>query len=261
MAEIGAVYDVVPVRRKPTNVMASKDDEQVKGPEANHKWLTASVLEDAAPVIGDVFDEAERRDPEHLRTWVALVDGNNHQIDCIKAQALKRKINVTIIIDLIHVLEYLWAAAWCFFDEGDPRAEAWVRTRALAILDGGARNVAAGIRRRASSKGLMASDRKGTDACARYLTNKAAYLDYPTALAGGWPIATGIIEGACRHIVKDRFDVTGARWSVNGAEAILKLRVVRSNGDFGDYWRFHLSREHERVHRSRYANNVIPRAA
>ncbi len=144
---------------------------------------------------------------------------------------------------------------------GGSTREAWVRTRALAILDGGARNVAAGIRRRASSEGLMASDRKGADACAKYLTNKAAYLDYPTALAGGWPIATGIIEGACRHIVKDRFDVTGARWSVDGAEVILKLRVVRTNGDFDDYWRFHLSREHERVHRSRYANNVIPRAA
>ncbi len=261
MAEIGAVYDVAPVPRSPTDVMASKDDEKVKGPEANHKWLTASVLEDVAPVIGDVFDEAERRDPEHLRTWVALVDGNNHQIDCIEAQALRRKIDVTIIIDLIHVLEYLWTAAWCFFDEGDPHAEAWVRTRALAILDGGARDVAAGIRRRATSEGLKASDRKGADACAKYLTNKADYLDYPTALAGGWPIATGIIEGACRHIVKDRFDVTGARWSVDGAEAVLKLRVVRSNGDFDDYWRFHLSREHERVHRSRYADNIIPRAA
>ena len=155
----------------------------------------------------------------------------------------------------------MWTTAWCFFGEGDPRAEAWVRTRALAILDGGARDVAAGIRRRASSEGLKASDRRGADACAKYLTNKGDYLDYPTALAGGWPIATGIIEGACRHIVKDRFDVTGARWSLNGAEAILKLRVVRSNGDFDDYGRFHLSREHERVHRSRYANNIIPAVA
>ncbi len=261
MAEIGAVYDVVPVPRSPTDVLASKDDEQVKGPEANHKWLTASVLEDAAPVIGDVFDEAERRDPQHLCTWVALVDGNKHQIDCIETQAHRRTIDVTIIIDLIHVLEYLWTAAWCFFEEGDPRAEAWVRTRALAILEGGARDVAAGIRRRASSEGLKGSERKGADTCAKYLTNKADYLDYPTALAGGWPIATGIIEGACRHIVKDRFDVTGARWSVDGAEAILKLRVVRSNGDFDDYWRFHLLREHERVHRSRYANNIIPALA
>lgn len=241
--------------------MASKDDEPVNGPEAMNKWLTASVVDDAAPVISDVFDEAERRDPYHRRTCVALVDGNKHQIDCIEAQALKRKLDVTVLIDLIHVLEYLWTAAWCFFGEGDPRAEAWVRTRALAILDGGARDVAAGIRRRATSDGLKASTRKGADDCAKYLTNKAEYLDYPTALAGGWPIATGIIEGACRHIVKDRMDVTGARWSLNGAEAVLKLRVVRSNGDFDDYWRFHLSREHERIHRSRYADNVIPMAA
>jgi hypothetical protein len=77
----------------------------------------------------------------------------------------------------------------------------------------------------------------------------------------GWPIATGTIEGACRHIVKDRMDLTGARWSLEGAEAVLKLRVVRSNGDFDDYWRFHLSQEYERVHRSCYANNVVPMAA
>jgi hypothetical protein len=125
-----------------------------------------------SPVIGDVFDKAERRDPEHLRTWAALVDRNNHQIDCIKAQALKRKIDVTIIIDLIHVLKYLWAAAWCFLEEGNPAGS---HERALTILDGGALNVAAAIRRRTSSEGLMASDRKGADACAKYLANKATY--------------------------------------------------------------------------------------
>jgi len=261
MAEIGAVYDVTPVPRSAADVMASKDDDPVKGPEAQNKWLTASVVDDVAPVIGDVFDEAEGRDPKHERTWVALVDGNKHQIDCIEAQVRQRKLDMTVVIDLIHVLEYLWSAAWCFFSEGDPRAEDWVRARALAILDGGARDVAAGIRRRATSDGLKASARKGADVCAKYLTNKARYLDYPTALAEGWPIATGIIEGACRHIVKDRMDLTGARWGLEGAEAVLKLRVVRSNGDFDDYWRFHLSQEHERIHRSRYENNVIPMAA
>ena len=163
---------------------------------------------------------------------------------------------ITVVIDVIHVLEYLWTAAWCFFAEGDPSAEAWVRDRALAILDCGAReDVAAGIRRRASSERLRAASRKGADECARY---KAAYLDYPTAMMDGWPIATATIERACRHIVKDRMDLTCAPWSLEGAEAVLKLRVVRSNGDFDDYWRFHLSQEYERVHRSRYANNVVP---
>ena len=117
------------------------------------------------------------------------------------------------MIDLIHVLEYLWGAAWCFFAEGDPDAEAWVRQRALAILQGQAVQVAAGIRRRASAAKLARPKRAKADECAKYLVNKANYLDYPTALASGWPIATGIIEGACRHLVADRMDITGARWS------------------------------------------------
>ena len=92
---------------------------------------------------------------------------------------------------------------------------------------------------------------------ARYLDNKKDYLDYATALEKGWPIATGIIEGACRHIVKDRMDITGARWGLEGAEAILKLRAVIASGDFEDYWRFHLRREHERIHHARYRDSLV----
>ena len=118
---------------------------------------------------------------------------------------------MTILIDLVHVLEYLWGAAWCFFPEADPDAETWVRERALAILHGHARQVAAGIRRRATNARLAKAKRRKADRCATYLVNKARYLDYPSALAAGWPIATGIIEGACRHLVADRMDITGAR--------------------------------------------------
>jgi len=70
-----------------------------------------------------------------------------------------------------------------------------------------------------------------------------------------------VIEGAVRHLVKDRLDLTGSRWGLEGAEAILKLRTLRSNGDFEDYWKFHLDREHQRVHDVRYANELIPKAA
>jgi hypothetical protein len=56
-------------------------------------------------------------------------------------------------------------------------------------------------------------------------------------------------------------DLTGARWGLAGAEAILELRALRANGDFADYWRFHMARERQRVHQSRYADNVIPQAA
>lgn len=261
MATVGAVYDITPAPRTALDVLAPSAEKTVPAPVAKNKWLTASVLSDAGQVVASVFAEAERRDPGHDRTWVALVDGNNHQIDRIEAEAKRRGLHMVIVCDLVHVLEYLWKAAWCFFKEGEAAAEAWVRDRAIAVLDGGARDVATGIRRRATAEHLRAGRRQGADACADYLTNKAEYLNYPKALSSGWPIATGVIEGACRHICKDRMDLTGARWGLEGAEAVLKLRTVRSNADFDAYWRFHVSRERQRVHESRYAESLIPMAA
>jgi len=263
MAEVGAVYDIRPVARSPDDIMNRNDrpEDRPSAPQASGKWLTASVVDDAAEVITHVFDEALRRDPDQQRTWVALVDGNNHQIATIRNQADSRNLTVYVLIDFIHVLEYLWAAAWSFFDEADPAAEAWVADKATLVLEGKALQVATGIRRRATRNRLDRSRRRNADKAATYLTNKAEYLDYPTALTRGWPIATGIIEGACRHLVKDRMDLTGARWGLHGAEAILKLRALQSNGDFNDYFQFHLAQEHQRNHRSRYADHSIPQAA
>ncbi len=264
MAEVGTVYDASPAPRTSADILPATDDHRARaapGPVTNNKWLTASVACDAAQVVAQIFAEAERRDPDHARTWVALVDGNNHQIDRITAEARARNVPVTITIDFIHVLEYLWRAAWCFFAEGDPAVEAWVQDKARAVLAGSATKVAGAIRRQATNAGLEPTRRAGADICARYLTKKTPYLDYPTALTNGWPIATGVIEGACRHLVKDRMDITGAHWGLGGAEAILKLRAVRSNGDLDAYWSYHLAQEQHRVHQSRYADNTIPHAA
>jgi hypothetical protein len=117
------------------------------------------------------------------------------------------------------------------------------------------------IRCKATTLELDTATRSNADTCADYLLNKREYLDYPTALERGWPIATGVIEGACRHLVKDRMDITGARWGLAGAEAVLKLRAIICNHEFADYWGFHLSHEHARVHCSRYADRSVPRAA
>jgi hypothetical protein len=195
------------------------------------------VVEGAATVICSIFEEAQRRDPTHQRTWVALVDGAKHQIDRIQAEARARHVQVTIVCDFIHVLEYLWSAAWSFFTESDPvLGEKWVAKKALAVLNEQASTVAAAIRRKATTLGLDPRTRRDAD----YLLAKRAYLNYPTALKQGWPIATGIIEGACRHLVKDRMDLTGARWGLHGAEAVLKLRALRCNDDFETYWRLPL---------------------
>jgi hypothetical protein len=254
MAELACVYDAKPVPRAAAGVISGpgKPRSRETGPKAAGKWLSASVTDDIPAVVAAGFAEAERRDPEHKRPWVALVDGNATQIAAIQAEAARRHVKVPIVLDFVHVLEYLWKAAWSFFDPGDSDAEAWVADQAVKILEGKAGQVAAGIRRRATRFGYRDSERKGADTAADYLTSKRPYLDYHTALANGWPIATGVIEGACRHLVKDRMDITGARWGLGGAEAVLALRAMVSNGDFDAYWRYHLDQEHHRVHSSRY---------
>ena len=81
-------------------------------------------------------------------------------------------------------------------------------------------------------------------------------MDYPRALAEGWPIATGVIEGACRHLVQDRMGITGARWSLPGAQAMLWLRAINASGDHDAYWTWHIAQEHQRNHLSRYQDNL-----
>src|SRR5262249_50315561 len=88
-------------------------------------------------------------------------------------------------------------------------------------------------RRRSGSAGERVDD------CADYLLHYSPYLQYDKALAEGVPIATGVIEGTCRHLVEDRMNLTGARWRLTGAEAVLRLRALRSSNDFDAYWKFH----------------------
>ena len=112
LAELGTVHHLAPAPRSAADVLAGAPADEAPqqrppAPEAKAKWLTASVVEDAAGVLTDVFDEAERRDPTHQRTRVAPVDGNNHQIDRIRTEAAQRDVTVTILIDSIHVLEYI----------------------------------------------------------------------------------------------------------------------------------------------------------
>ncbi|CAM5529137.1 ISKra4-like element ISSri1 family transposase OS=Streptomyces rimosus subsp. rimosus (strain ATCC / DSM 40260 / JCM 4667 / NRRL 2234) OX=1265868 GN=SRIM_041735 PE=4 SV=1 [Streptomyces rimosus subsp. rimosus] len=104
----------------------------------------------------------------------------------------------------------------------------------------------------AAAEQLPAARRGAVTTCHRYLTGHLDQLHYDAALKSGWPIATGAVEGACRHLIADRLDITGARWGLEGAEAILRLRALITNGDFEDYWIFHAAREHQRLYPSPY---------
>jgi hypothetical protein len=261
-AELAAVADIPPAPRTAEDILAAlfgpprprsgDAPRPAPGPEAEGKTLFASVRRPAAEVIKDAFAEAHRRDPGLARPWIAVIDGNCHQIETVQTLAAEYQVKVTILIDLIHVVQYLWKAANTFFYPGDPEARPWVREQTAKILAGKHRDVRAGIRRRATAFGYSPAERAGADECARYLENKQDYLDYPAFLKAGWPVASGLIEGAARWLIKDRMEVTGARWSLDGAEAVLRLRALEGNGDFDEYFDFHLRRQKQRDHDSRY---------
>jgi hypothetical protein len=252
MATVGGVYDADPVVRTPADIISLPGDQPTRraGPKATGKWLTVSIADTSADVVAAVFDQAQARDPTGRRRWVVLVDGDRHQLDLIAGEAARRGVSVHILIDFIHVLEYLWGAAWSFHTPGDPAAETWVAGHARTVLDGHSDTVATQITAQTTESDQ--DNHTGADTAVAYLKAKQPHLDYRTALTAGWPIATGVIEGACRHLVKDRMDITGARWGLVGAEAVLKLRAVVTNGDLNDYWTWHLKQEHQRIHRNRY---------
>jgi hypothetical protein len=263
IAEVACVFDVIPAARTPEQVMAGHHGGGGGGsgskpaPRAVSRRYRADIAADRSATIGWLLDEAGRRDPGHERDWVALVDGDNHQIRLIEAGAAARGVRVTILIDLIHVLEYLWKAAWALHQPRDPAIEAWTIARALDILHGRAAEVTAGIRQLAEQHPPRGAEHeRNIRKVLTYLDAKQPYLDYPRALAAGWPVASGIIEGACRHLVNDRMGITGARWSTDGAQAMLWLRVVSANGDHDAYWTWHIQQEHQRNHQNRYHDSL-----
>jgi hypothetical protein len=261
MASVAAVYTIEPFVRAPEDILApaGEESEEPLRPRPEYKRVWASLERTPEEVITAMFDEAEHRDPQHRKTWVALVDGNLTQLDGLQKLARQRNIDLCILVDFIHVAQYVWKAA-LVFHTGDPeRQDAWVRTRLLEILRGKAGYVAGGMRRSATLRSMEEAEREPVDDCADYLLHYAPHLRYDKALSGGLPIATGVIEGACRHLVNDRMNVTGARWSLNGAEAVLRLRALRSSGDFDDYWEFHEIREYERNHANLYVNQQVPK--
>ena len=272
MATVAAVYAVAPFVRSPEEFLQSlmprqpvaktKKAKTAKTPAVRPrpvaKRVWASLEREPAEVIAEAMLEAERHDPERVKRWVVLVDGAETQLDLVEAGAAAYGVDVTVVLDIIHVVEYVWKAAHAFHREGSPELTCWAWTRVRDILEGKARRVAASMRRAATVAGLSKDTRKPVDTCADYLLKYAPYLHYDRYLAAGYPIATGVIEGACRHLVRDRMELTGARWRLVGAEAVLKLRALRASGDFDAYWDFHEAREYERNHAQRYADGIVP---
>ncbi len=250
MATVAAVFTRLPWVRTPEQVVESlfptgrrAPGDVATPPRPENKRVWASLLKGKTTVIQEVAEEMERRDPSGSKTRVALTDGERAlQI------RVEGKLSVTLILDLMHVLEKLWKAAYVFHAEGSLEANLWVLDRILRILFGEVGQVVKGIRQSVTKRGLSGAKRKTLLGVAAYLYRNRTRMRYDKYLARGWPIASGPVEGACKNLIKDRMERSGMRWTEQMAEAIVQLRAIYLSGDFDCYWQFHIEQDQRRLY-------------
>jgi hypothetical protein len=213
-----------------------------------HKRVWADLIRSKDKVIADVVEEAKRVDPGGVKTHVALCDGERALQKRILPALQAVSAAVLLILDLMHVLEKLWKVAHCFHAEGSAEATAWVRERTLRVLRGEVSQVIKGMRQSATKRGLTGSKRETVDKVARYMRRNKKHMKYDEYLRQGLPIASGCVEGACKNLIKDRMERSGMRWSLEGAEGLIRLRSLHLSGDFDEYWDFHLDQDHRRLY-------------
>jgi hypothetical protein len=264
-ANVSVCYEIEPYPRTFKDILRDLRGVEFVEPSASRakpkpeaKRVSASLKKSVRKTVREGFEDALRRDPDKCKRWVVLLDGNEHQLEVVQAQARAVGVEITIIVDLIHVAGYVWDAAKVLRPDDFAERRNWVMEKLTNILWGRADVAASGMRRSATMKNLAANDRKPVDDCAAYLLKYGPYLQYDKALADGLPITTSVVEGACRHLVKDRMAITGARWGLEGGESVLCLRALKLTGDLDDYLDFHRRQELHRNHLSRYENAKLP---
>ena len=206
-------------------------------------WASLTAGKDA--FINDVKAEMTRRDPEHERTWVILTDGER----ALQRRVISTFTDVTLVLDLLHVLEKLWKVAHALHNEGSPEAEAFARARTERILCGMTGQVVKGLRQTVTKRRLTGAKAKTIHGVCDYLYRNRERMRYDEYLRNGWPIASGTVEGACKNLIRDRFERSGMRWTPQTAEALLKLRAAHLSGDLDDYWKHHIKHDQQRLYR------------
>ncbi len=245
-AVVTGCYTIAPYHRTPQEVVAALLREAdptapAHRPAPVDKELHATLAGKEVAMTCLAQRVAQRMGPQ-IQDRVALTDG---------AEALQERLVAhfpehTLVLDIIHATEYLWAAANALLGETDPGRTAWVRTHLTQLVAGQLDAVITALEAAAGDPTRTEVQRKVLVKTAGYYRRNQPYMRYDTYLARGWPIGTGVVEGACGHLVKERMEQAGMRWTVAGAQAVLDLRAVRLNHDWDAYWQFHRQQQHQR---------------
>jgi hypothetical protein len=138
--------------------------------------------------------------------------------------------------------------AHCFHKEGSDESKAFVEQRLRELLQGRVTYVISGLRRRLKTEKLSAQRRKVILSAVKYLENNKGHMKYDEYLAAGYPIGSGVAEGACRHLVKDRMEQTGMRWTMEGAQAMLHVRALYLNDQWEEFLEHRVEQEQTRLY-------------
>jgi hypothetical protein len=254
MACVGGAYTIDPFVRTAEDVVEEvlRDARKPDRPKPCHKQLRAELTRpiDGVEVNGKerifewLAEEVQVRNPKGDKPVVCVMDGERALWKRLTAAVA----GVVCILDIFHVLERLWQAAHCFHAEGSEAARAFVTDRLTRLLRGEVGYVIGGLRQMATKQKLKGSRARQLTAVIGYLQGNRRFMRYDGYLSAGYPIGSGVAEGACRHLVKDRMELTGMHWRVPGAQAMLDLRAVYINGDWDDFQQHRITQERRRLY-------------
>lgn len=237
MASVGAVYSIPRFQRTAQDVLEPNAQRHRPRPQNKRLWAEMTeVLEDsvsrgAERLFEQLAEEVTKRNRQGRRPVVCLMDGDRalwKLKDCCFPDA-------TGILDIYHVMEKLWKGAYCFHPEGSAEAEQFVARYLEMLLEGNVGSVIGVFRRFLKQRSLSVAKRKELSSVIRYFDTYRQAMRYDEYLAAGYPIGSGVVEGACRHVVADRLEQTGMCWEIEGAQAILNLRTTELNGEWHDF--------------------------
>lgn len=254
MACVGAVYSIEPFVRTVDDILdeVMRHEKAEDRPEPTHKHVWAELSRDVegeslhakGAIFCALFQDLNLRNVGHDRPVVCLMDGERALWEAQQVYFPE----AVGILDLFHVMERLWTAAHCFHAEGSDAAAGFVADRLRGLLEGRVGHVIGGLRQRLTKHQLTASRRKTLNSVITYLENNRDHMRYDQYLKAGYPIGSGVAEGACRHLVKDRMEQTGMRWTVSGAQAMLHLRATYLNDEWEDFIEDRIEREQTRLY-------------
>jgi hypothetical protein len=267
MATVGAVYSVDRFVRTPQQVLealfhdpqAARRDDLPQRPRPQHNGAYARLDDDPnlpndEPVQGSIatFGWLDDQVRQRLATRsgpveiVCVMDGQESLWNL--KQALQDDLPTVEILDLLHVTSRLWKAARLFHPTDLSAAEAFVQEQAGKILQGRVKSVVHSLRSRATRRGLCAAHHRSLAVICNYFTKNRDRMRYDEYLRYGYPIASGVIEGACRHVVKDRLERTGMSWTTTGAQALLHLRAIAIGRQWETYTQYRIEVETQRLY-------------